>query len=115
MHWALDQARFERGRSRASALANRYAVSRETSRKWLNGLSLPEMERMMEMAVDFEVSLDWLATGRSTVEGRSVNDIPATYRHSQPLSEDEMGVVQTLRRLPERKGRVLRDLIDLLE
>ncbi len=69
----------------------------------------------MEMAVDFEVSLDWLATGRSTVEGRSVNDIPATYRHSQPLSEDEMGVVQTLRRLPERKGRVLRDLIDLGE
>ena len=53
----------------------------------------------MEMAVDFEVSLDWLATRRSTVEGRSVNDIPATYRHSQPLSEDEMGVVQTLRRL----------------
>jgi len=63
----LDRARFEEGRGRTGALADRYAVSRETARKWLAGLALPELARIIELAKDFDASFEWLATGRGQV------------------------------------------------
>lgn len=76
----LDHARFEEGRARTTALATRYGVSRETARKWLTGLSLPELERMIELAVDFGGSFEWLATGRGPmVLPLKVAEVPAQY------------------------------------
>lgn len=66
LHKALDRARFPADRARTGALANRYAVTRETARKWLAGLALPELERMITLATDFRVAFEWLATGRGT-------------------------------------------------
>lgn len=68
LHKALDRARFPADRARTGALANRYAVTRETARKWLAGLALPELERMITLATDFRVAFEWLATGRGVPE-----------------------------------------------
>lgn len=114
LRWSLDQAQFARGRGRASALALRYGVSRETARKWLNGLALPELERMIELATDFEVSFDWLATGRLPAAGPQATEDPVPYEGT-PLSGDEMKVIQRLRRMPRRKLKVLLDLLDILD
>lgn len=61
---ALDTVNFPGDRARAGALADKYAVSRETTRKWLLGLALPELPRIIELAQDTGASLEWLATGR---------------------------------------------------
>ena len=74
----LDRARFEEGRGRTGALADRYAVSRETARKWLTGLTLPELARIIELAKDFDASFEWLATGRGQVHLRSPPPIDAS-------------------------------------
>lgn len=114
LRWSLDHAGFARGRGRASALALRYGVSRETSRKWLNGMAMPELERMIELATDFGVSFDWLATGRMpTLPANRLAEAAADY-DTAPLSGDEMKVLRSLRRLPPPKLHVILDLIDLL-
>lgn len=82
LHKALDRARFPADRARTGALANRYAVTRETARKWLAGLALPELERMITLATDFRVAFEWLATGRGTPDvdtGKVVREITGTY------------------------------------
>lgn len=82
LHKALDRARFPADRARTGALANRYAVTRETARKWLAGLALPELERMITLATDFRVAFEWLATGRGVPEvesGNVVREVTGTY------------------------------------
>ena len=69
LHQALDFAGFDRGRSRTGKLAAQYEVSRETSRKWLNGMALPELDRMIGLSVQTGVSFEWLATGRGEMGG----------------------------------------------
>jgi len=45
LHRALDTSGFAAGRRRTGALSEYYGVSRETARKWLGGLALPELDR----------------------------------------------------------------------
>lgn len=78
LHRALDRAKFPAERSRTGALATRYAVTRETARKWLSGLALPEMDRMIRLSTDFRVSFEWLATGRGEMA------IDASFRVEEP-------------------------------
>jgi transcriptional regulator with XRE-family HTH domain len=62
---ALDATGFaEKGAGRQVALAAKYKVSQNAVRKWLEGESIPEVSRLMQLAVDFHVSFEWLATGR---------------------------------------------------
>lgn len=103
LHLMLDHARFEEGRGRTSALADRYAVSRETARKWLTGLALPELARIIELAKDFDASFDWLATGRGQAH-QAVAEKSAAYRR---LTESESRLLEAFRKLPEAKRRQL--------
>lgn len=100
---ALDRNGFEQGRGRTSALANRYAVSRETARKWLTGLALPELPRIIELAGDFDVSLEWLATGRGPIPV-GVGETSAVYRR---LSDSEIRLLDAFRKLPESRRQSL--------
>lgn len=100
---ALDRTGFEQGRGRTGALADRYAVSRETARKWLTGLALPELSRIIELARDFDVSLEWLATGRGPIP-LGVGETSAVY---QRLSDDEGRLLDAFRKLPEAKRQFL--------
>lgn len=99
----LDRARFEEGRGRTSALADRYAVSRETARKWLAGLALPELARIIELAKDFDASFEWLATGRGQIY-LLVAEKSAVYRR---LTDNERRLLDAFRKLPENKRRQL--------
>lgn len=99
---ALDRAHFEQGRGRTSALADRYAVSRETARKWLTGLALPELARIIELAKDFDVSFEWLATGRGQPR-LGVAETSAVYR----LTDHEGRMLEAFRNLPKEKRRLL--------
>ncbi|MCD7098435.1 DNA-binding protein [Stenotrophomonas sp. MMGLT7] len=99
----LDRAHFVPGRGRTSALAHRYAVSRETARKWLTGLALPELPRIIELSKDFDASFEWLATGRGHVN-LSVKEPTATYRR---LSDHEGRLLDAFRSLPEAKRQLL--------
>ncbi|MDW2981443.1 MAG: helix-turn-helix domain-containing protein [Rhodanobacter sp.] len=100
---ALDRTDFVPGRGRTSALAARYAVSRETARKWLTGLALPELPRIIELAKDFDVSLEWLATGRGPI-APGVGETSALYRR---LSDNENHLLDAFRKLPESKRQLL--------
>jgi len=99
----LDRARFVEGRGRTGALADRYAVSRETVRKWLTGLTLPELARIVELAKDFDVSFEWLATGRGQVH-LGVGEKSPAYRR---LTDNEGRLLDAFRNLPEPKRRLL--------
>lgn len=50
-----------------TAIATHFGVSRETARLWSVGKALPELPRLIEIAVDYNVDLDWLATGRGAM------------------------------------------------
>jgi transcriptional regulator with XRE-family HTH domain len=99
----LDRAQFVSGRKRTGALADRYEVSRESVRKWLTGLALPELPRLIELAKDFEVSFEWLATGRGQPQ-LGVKEAPAGY---QRLTRHEGRMLDAFRKLPEPKRQLL--------
>jgi transcriptional regulator with XRE-family HTH domain len=100
---ALDRAGFVQGRGRTGALADRYAVSRETARKWLTGLALPELPRIIELAKEFDVSLEWLATGRKPVP-LGVRETGSAYRR---LTDNEGRLLDAFHKLPESKRQLL--------
>ncbi|MDE2155646.1 MAG: helix-turn-helix domain-containing protein [Xanthomonadaceae bacterium] len=99
----LDRARFVQGRGRTSTLADRYAVSRETARKWLTGLALPELPRIIELAKDFDTSFEWLATGRGHAR-LGVGEKSSVY---QRLTDNEGRLLDAFRNLPEAKRQLL--------
>jgi Helix-turn-helix. len=99
----LDRARFVEGRGRTGTLADRYAVSRETARKWLAGLALPELPRIIELAKDFNASFEWLATGRGQVH-LGVEEKSPVY---QRLTDNEGRLLDAFRNLPEPKRQLL--------
>lgn len=103
----LDRVRFVEGRGRTGALADRYAVSRETARKWLTGLTLPELARIIELAKDFDVSFEWLTTGRGQVH-LGVGEKSPAYRR---LTDNEGRLLDAFRNLPEPKRRLLVDFL----
>jgi transcriptional regulator with XRE-family HTH domain len=103
----LDRADFAPGRGRTGTLAERYAVSRETARKWLTGLALPELARVIELAKDFDASFEWLATGRGQVQLR-VGDTTAVYRH---LTSNQERLLEVFGKLPEAKRKLLLEFL----
>jgi transcriptional regulator with XRE-family HTH domain len=107
---ALDLAGIEKGRGRTARLAALYGVSRETARKWLGGLSLPELERMIDMATRFGVALEWLATGRGApAPGAHIDEPHALY---SVQDRDEARLLGLIRRLPRQQRMALLTLLD---
>lgn len=107
---ALDHARFPAGRARTAALATQCAVSRETARKWLSGMSLPELERIIEMAQLFRVGFEWLATGRGgmLLPAQGIGEGAAPAYVADPTLDTLLAVVT---RLPEAKRDALLHLL----
>lgn len=46
-------------------LSSRYGVSQEAARKWLAGLAVPEMTKIVAIALDLDRSVEFLLTGRT--------------------------------------------------
>jgi len=100
---ALDRTGFVPGRGRTGALANRCAVSRETARKWLTGLALPELSRIIALAKDLGINLEWLGTGRGSMP-LGVRETGAVYRR---LTDNEGRLLDAFHKLPETKRQLL--------
>lgn len=110
LHHALDDAGFVKGRMRTGDLARDNNVSRETARKWLSGLALPELERMIGLAIKTSVSFEWLATGRGDAHLASAGvreEIPPLY-----VDGEEMRLIGIVRRLPKPQQRALMVLLE---
>lgn len=54
---------------RQSRLAHEFGISQVAARKWLNGLALPETEKIPLLSERLNVSLEWLLLGRGTLKG----------------------------------------------
>jgi hypothetical protein len=107
---ALDRTAIPPGRQRTTALANHYAIARETARLWLAGRAMPELGRLIEIADDCRVSLNWLATGRgSMLAPPSVSEEAKGY---DVLSPDEQKVLKAVRKLSMRRRQGLLALLD---
>jgi len=107
---ALDRTMIPPGRQRTTALANYYAIARETARLWLAGRAIPELGRLIEIADDCRVSLNWLATGRGPmVVPPSLGEEARNY---EVLSPDEQKVLKAVRKLSVRRRQGLLALLD---
>ncbi|MBD8900180.1 transcriptional regulator [Rhodanobacter sp. DHG33] len=100
---ALDRTGFVPGRGRTSALAYRCGVSREAARKWLTGHALPELPRIIELAKDLGINLEWLTTGRGPMSP-GVRETGAVYRR---LTDNEGRLLDAFHKLPEPKRQLL--------
>ncbi len=107
LHQTQDRAHFPSGLGRTGPLADRYVDSRETVRKWLAGLALPELARIIELAKDFDTSFEWLATGRGQAQLR-VSEAAAVYR---PLTNSETRLLKVFNALPEAKRKLLLEFL----
>jgi hypothetical protein len=108
LHQAWDYAGFPQGRHRTTNIADHYEVSRESARKWALGLSIPATERLKAMAVQMQISYDWLSTGRGTMDGKNlVRETPSKYDNPE-----ELRLVGLVRKLPRKKQRALIQLLE---
>jgi hypothetical protein len=113
LHQALDRTVIPPGRQRTTALANYYAIARETARLWLAGRAIPELNRLVEIADDCRVSLNWLATGRGPmVVQPAVGEEAKGY---DVLTPDEQKLLKAVRKLSGKRRQSLIVLLDSRE
>jgi len=53
-----------KGSNRQTLLGKMFNVSQESARKWLEGESIPQTEKCIEIAKKAKVGFEWLMTGR---------------------------------------------------
>jgi len=53
-----------KGKNRQKLVGERFSVSQKGARKWLEGEGFPDMEKCLEIAEEFNVTVEWLLTGR---------------------------------------------------
>jgi len=109
LHQALDHAGFVKGRLRTGELAREKNVSRETARKWLSGQGLPELDRMIGLAVETCTSFEWLATGRGDMELKAggVREDSGFYG-----DQDEIRLLRIVKHMPKAKQHALLLLLE---
>ena len=106
---ALDYAGFPGDSERIGRLAEEYDVSRGTARKWLRGLALPELQRMLQLAVQQRISFEWLATGRGTLEGVNLHVREPSGKYEDA---EELRLIGAVRKLSRKKRRALLQLLE---
>ncbi|MBD8881989.1 DNA-binding protein [Rhodanobacter hydrolyticus] len=87
------------GRQRVVTVAAHFGVARETARLWFAGRALPELSRLIEMAVEYRCSLDWLAMGREPATS-GVGEQASSY---ETLSPQERSVITAMRGLSAKR------------
>ena len=58
-------------RGRLVTLARRFNVTHPSAKKWLDGNGYPDTDRLIELALWGNTSLDWLLTGKVTFSPRT--------------------------------------------
>jgi hypothetical protein len=110
---ACDIAGIPEGRSRASALAKRFGVSREAVRLWMSSAGIPDVLRVVDIATELNVCIDWLVAGRgcavrdAACEGLADDGIPHT--------EDERRLSAAIQGLNASNRAALAAFLETLE
>ncbi|MCM2543882.1 helix-turn-helix domain-containing protein [Burkholderia glumae] len=76
LNLVLDEEGYPpKGSGRQNRLAKDWGLTQKGVRKWLEGEGVPETTRLIEIAKRYDVSFEWLATGRD----------PSTLCHSETV------------------------------
>lgn len=73
MHELCDALEIPRGHGRNTALGQRFKVTPNAARKWLLGLSYPEMAKAVEMCEAAHLNVLWLLQGSPPKRGEHVD------------------------------------------
>lgn len=73
MHELCDALKIPEGHGRQAALGRRFGVTAKAARKWLLGLSYPEMEKAVEMCEAAHVNVLWLLQGTPPKRGERID------------------------------------------
>ena len=93
-----------------SQLANETGVKRSAVAQWERKEGThPSVEHLARIAVVTQVRFEWLATGRGTIEGKSLSVRDQTTKYSDP---DELRLMGLMRKLSRKKRRALIELLD---
>ena len=98
LNQALDAAGFApEGAGRQQALAKKLEVSQQAAGKWLRGETLPELARVIEIAVFTGRNVEWLLTGRGPERA---------LRPDEVVRMDEHGEISVLKFSDDASGRL---------
>jgi len=98
LNQALDAAGFApEGAGRQQTLAKRLGVSQQATGKWLRGETLPELARVIEIAVFTGHNVEWLLTGRGPERALRPNEV---------VRMDEDGEITVLKFSEDANGRL---------
>lgn len=98
LNQALDAAGFApEGSGRQQALASKMKVSQQAAGKWLRGETLPELARVIEIALFTGHNVEWLLTGRGPNRALRPNEV---------VRMDEHGEISVLKFSDDASGRL---------
>lgn len=84
LNQALDAAGFApEGAGRQQALAKKLDVSQQAAGKWLRGETLPELARVIEIALFSGHNVEWLLTGRGPARALRPNEVVRMDAHGE--------------------------------
>lgn len=96
MEIVCDELGITRGHGRQTALGDRFHVTAKAARKWLLGMSYPEMPTALAICQAAKVNVNWLLQGVPPMRGDRVD--PRTY-----------ALANAVESLPDDKRRAVLD------
>lgn len=103
----LKELRLKKGLSQ-QALADRFNLSQQSIYKYEHELAEPDIKTLKELALFFDVSIDYLVGYSDTFEKKEKTDLTE-------ITTDEMQLLQKLRQLPLDVRISIATLIDYLQ
>lgn len=76
-----------KGKNRQKTLGAKFSVSQEAARKWLEGESIPQLTKCIEIAKAAAVGIEWLLTGRGCLAYENTPEAKV-YEAMQHMGED---------------------------
>lgn len=112
----------EKGEGRQMAVSKAFGLTPKGVRKWLEGEGVPELTRVVEIAIKYGVCVEWLLTGRGEKqapttggERESLSALQRRYRASDPPTKALIELCLNLPLsvpLPETVSPTLRNLLN---
>lgn len=110
---------------RQTKLAKLFGVTQAAARKWLNGVTYPEMEKLVAIADWADVNINWLLQGAGPKRGNRIDTRALVIDQAVRSLPREMGIdlIDNLRAKLERVGKLtahepsphLRSMLDAYE
>lgn len=93
-----------KGQNRQTEVGRIFDVSQKAARKWLEGLGLPALARIAEIASHFDVQAEWLLTGRGDKKlfsslSRKHRLLIAAYDKADPNTRQAVDLILSIPRM----------------